>query len=123
MQKFPSIEQFRHVVRYVRDQASYHNTPLPVIPYIGTIKVHGTNGGIIQSNDDFAFLSRNRVLSLTSDNAGFCGYMTYHRDALSDIFDNIRTRHGVGPKCKYLGSGVARASKKVLRYPVCLKCL
>ncbi len=46
MKKFPSIEQFRHAVRAVRDRASFNGTPVPTLRFRGTVKLHGTNAGI-----------------------------------------------------------------------------
>ena len=40
--KYPSIEQFRTVVKYVNKTC----TILPVIQYEGTVKLHGTNAAI-----------------------------------------------------------------------------
>ena len=91
MNKFPSIEQFRHVVRHVR---TYHN-PLPTIQYVGTVKLHGTNGGVAQKDGEFQFLSRNRILSPGDDNAGFVAHLSGHMDALESIFSKIRTRHDI----------------------------
>lgn len=83
MIKFPSIEQFRNVIRDVRtnhdyqgkdeqDQPIYlHSSPYPVLEFRGTVKLHGTNGAIVKYPDRIEFQSRERVLSLTSDNAGF----------------------------------------------------
>ena len=40
MQKFPSIEQFRHVVRAERDQAAFENREPGVRRYRGTMQIH-----------------------------------------------------------------------------------
>jgi hypothetical protein len=84
MIKFPSIEQFRTVVRAVSDRAQYvsgggdsepvfdRTRPLPTIKYEGTVKLHGTNAGIVFRNGkDVEFQSRERILTETADNAGF----------------------------------------------------
>ena len=85
MIKFPSIEQFRTVIRHVQTQTRYvgkdengdaiydASKPLPTLKFRGTVKLHGTNAGIVYDvdADSFTFQSRERVLSLTQDNAGF----------------------------------------------------
>jgi RNA ligase len=84
MKKYPSIEQFRSVIRVVKTQHDYagkdengetiysHLTPYPKLKFKGTVKVHGTNAGIIlHKNSQIDFQSRERVLSLEQDNAGF----------------------------------------------------
>ncbi len=59
MHKFPSISQFRNVVKYVKHKASYkgedvdgnaiydHNPTYPVLRYHGTVKLHGTNASVV----------------------------------------------------------------------------
>jgi len=89
MKKFPSIEQFRNVVYTVKQQHDYtgkdengdaifsHLTPYPTLTFHGTVKLHGTNAGIVRYKDGRTeFQSRENVLSLTSDNAGFCMAMS-----------------------------------------------
>ena len=44
--KFNKIEQFRNIVKQVRDYCSYHNEPLPTILFDGTVKLHGTNAAV-----------------------------------------------------------------------------
>jgi len=91
--KFPSVEQFRHVVRHVRDNASFHSVQSPVIEYVGTVKLHGTNAGISQTNDMISYLSRNRTLAVGDDNAGFVAAMVMEENAagVDHIFADLRT--------------------------------
>jgi len=80
---FPSIEQFRNVVKSVSDR-TYHNGHVrkPVIMFRGTVKSHGTNASIVYDREENVFYaqSRSNVLSLTSDNAGFCQYFETNRE-------------------------------------------
>lgn len=49
---------------------------LTELEFTGTVKVHGTNAGIVmEPGKEPVFLSRSRVLSMQSDNAGFYEYM------------------------------------------------
>lgn len=41
MRKFGSIEQFRNIVKKVKDHCEYHNTKLPTLEFTGTVKLHG----------------------------------------------------------------------------------
>ncbi len=88
MIKFPSIGQFRSAVVEVRlrsayigrdenDEPIYDNTrPLPVLDYVGTVKLHGTNASVVQTSDgELITQSRNRRLSLANDNARFSHFM------------------------------------------------
>lgn len=97
MQKYASIEQLRHVVDTVNSRATYvgrdeNNVPVydtsrprPTLTFTGTVKLHGTNAGIgfsLPSGDWYA-QSRERVLSLEADNAGFCAFISDPRHEAS----------------------------------------
>jgi len=84
MKKYTDIPQFRNVVRELRLNHDYqgkddagepiylHTNPYPTLKFKGTVKLHGTNAGIVKYADGtLEFQSRERVLSLDSDNAGF----------------------------------------------------
>lgn len=85
MIKFPSIEQFRNVIRHVQQHTRYagkdengnaiydQSKPLPTLKFRGTVKLHGTNAGIVYDvdTDTFTYQSRERELTITQDNAGF----------------------------------------------------
>lgn len=84
MLKYPSIEQFRSVIRKVRINHDYqgkdengeaiysHLYPYPKLKFRGTVKIHGTNASIVAYKDGRKeYQSRERVLSLEQDNAGF----------------------------------------------------
>lgn len=83
MIKFPSIEQFRNVIREVRSNHDFqgkaedgsaiynHISPYPIIDFRGTVKLHGTNAGIVKYKDRIEYQSRERVLSLQQDNSVF----------------------------------------------------
>lgn len=74
--KFPSIEQFRAVVKYVRGNCDYHGRPYPKISFRGSTKLHGTNAGIrLEPDGTLVAQSRERDLSIESDNAGFAAFV------------------------------------------------
>lgn len=100
MIRFPSIEQFRSTIHHVKNHTRYagkdadgnavydHSRPLPTLKFYGTVKLHGTNAGIVYdiATDSFIYQSRERELSLTSDNAGFMLAMMKHENVFIDIF-------------------------------------
>lgn len=100
---FPSIEQFRNVIYNVNRSASYggYNEEtkepiilsaytLPTLKFRGTVKLHGTNAGIVLSNEgDVSFQSRENILSLMHDNAGF---FLYGSNLPKEFFDTFRNR-------------------------------
>lgn len=96
MIKFPKIKQFKDVVHRVRAKHDYvgeengepifrHTSPYPTIKFIGTPKIHGTNGGIrIQNDHTIVAQSRNRDLTVDSDNLGFAKFVAELPDEVID---------------------------------------
>ena len=88
--KYPSIEQFRNVVRAVQNKARYYKDengeaaydmtkPLPTLQFTGSVKLHGTNAGIrFQLNDpeNFVCQSRERDVAIGDDKCGIRGVCT-----------------------------------------------
>lgn len=103
--KFPEIDQFRHVVKSVtsayryagKDEegnAVYNKDPLPTLRFIGTVKLHGTNAGVSLDckTGEIGAQSRNNVLSLLKDNAGWCANVLGNRREYEDLFTQLRNR-------------------------------
>jgi hypothetical protein len=100
---FACIEQFRTVIRNVKHKAQVvgvdadgeyimdRTRPMPTLKFQGTVKLHGTNAGIVYDIDDdtFTYQSRERVLSLTEDNAGFMLWATSHEGDFRYIVENL----------------------------------
>jgi len=71
MIKYSSINQFRHAVKKAR---TFYDSP--TVTYIGTVKLHGTNSSvIIKADGNIVTQSRNRILTVDSDNAGFARFI------------------------------------------------
>jgi hypothetical protein len=68
MFKYPSTNQFRSVV------SSAKRANAGTLTFQGTVKLHGTNAAIVLNHSKLQFQSRERVLSLDDDNAGFMNY-------------------------------------------------
>lgn len=101
MKKYPSIEQFRNLIRTVKTRHDYkgedeegnaiyqHTENYPTLKFRGTVKLHGTNAGIVKYSDDrLKFQSRERVLSLEEDNANFVAEMM--KLDLSFLFSSVQ---------------------------------
>lgn len=97
-EKFPSIEQYRHIVQKLTERSQLvgkdengkaiydHAKPLPTINFTQTVKIHGTNGGVILFKDGtIRTQSRNRVLSPESDNNGFDKWVAERSDVWTKI--------------------------------------
>lgn len=97
LRKYPSIEQFRHVVADVTHKAEYigqdaNDTPIydagrtkPVLTFTGTVKLHGSNCGVAFDlvNNTIEAQSRERILSVAEDNAGFCAWVESEAGAMA----------------------------------------
>lgn len=97
--KYPSIGKFADVVKDLQkknkpkfshvDIIDDVKTPvfekrlLPTLHFKGTVKLHGTNAAVV-INSDFTVdaQSRTRILSLESDNHGFCNWLL----GMSEVF-------------------------------------
>ena len=102
MVKFPEIGQFRQIIKTVHDRTRYagkdengdaiydHSTPLPVLKWSGTIKLHGTNSGVTMTKDgDIYAQSREHIITPDHDNAGFAFFVESHKNIFADMFKTI----------------------------------
>lgn len=120
MLKYPSIEQFRSVIRTVKHNHDYkgkdddgnpiysHDSPYPTLAFKGTVKLHGTNAAVVKykDNDSLVFQSRERELSLTSDNAGFMLNMSGKE--LSFLFDGIDFENHIAIYGEWCGGNIQK---------------
>lgn len=92
MEKFTSIEQFRNVVKTIKNYFNQIDSPhlIPTYTFIGTVKLHGTNVGVRRFHGKFYPQSRERILDITSDNYGFAAFVaSLGEETLNKIFDQI----------------------------------
>ena len=98
MIKWPSIEQYRNVVRNVSQRARYKGTDdageaifdpfikLPTLKFEGTVKLHGTNASVAMSKDGVMWCqSRENIITPEKDNAGFAMFVKSQEDAFNDF--------------------------------------
>lgn len=116
MIKFPSIEQYRNVIREVKTNHDYqgkdeseqpiyqHLSPYPVLDFVGTVKLHGTNASVVKYKDRVEFQSRERVLSLQQDNYQFALSMS-NKD-LGFLFEDIEFNEYIAVFGEWIGQGV-----------------
>jgi hypothetical protein len=89
--EFPSIEQFRNVIKDVNRTKGTTNSPK--ITFHGTVKLHGTNAGIgLTKEDRFWAQSRKHLVTPETDNYGFGEYVYNNEEYFTDILKEIRTR-------------------------------
>ena len=118
MKKYPSIEQFRNVIRNVKSNHDYkgkdeegkaiyqHTENYPTLKFKGTVKLHGTNAGIVNYGDRIEFQSRERVLSLNEDNAGFMTAMSVKN--LDFLFEKFEPTEYVAIYGEWCGGNVQK---------------
>lgn len=115
--KYPSIEQFRNIIKAVKSQHDYqgkdedgesiyqHNSPYPTLDFVGTVKLHGTNAAIVKHKDgNITFQSRERVLTLQYDNAGFAAAMLGCN--LDFLFEGIEFKEYIAVYGEWCGGNI-----------------
>jgi len=110
MIKFPKIRQFRDIIREIKVKSSYHGrdedgnpiygkvTTLPTIKYVGTVKLHGSNASLVKNTDGtLTAQSRNRVLAIDNDNAGFAAFAfnEIEKSFWDELFEQITSVYGL----------------------------
>ena len=99
--RYPEIEQFRNAIHKVTCAARHigvdsagdpiydHTKVLPTLTYEGTVKLHGTNAAICWNveSSELWFQSRDTVLTMEKDNAGFVRHFLTGNKDLSFIKD------------------------------------
>lgn len=105
--KYPSINQFRHVVRNVKHHCSYSGkddkgepvykapSSYPTLTFEGTVKLHGTNASVMHKvgaveSQSFIPRSRENVLSVEKDNYGFAKFVENEHDSIGYLISLIR---------------------------------
>jgi hypothetical protein len=100
--KFPSIEQFRNVIRNVKEKTQFvkvdedgnavfdRNKELPILQYEGTVKLHGTNASVCGNKEGSIWVqSRNNIITIENDNAGFAFFVEKHKDYFEEMIDSL----------------------------------
>lgn len=106
MIKFPSIEQFRTIVKNVNDHASYigkdengtamfdYLKPKPKLSFYGTVKLHGTNASISYNDvDGFWVQSRENIITPEKDNMGCAFFCEQNKSAWLRIIEELVQEH------------------------------
>ena len=102
---FPEIGQFRQIIKVITDNTRYSGKDengdaifdaskrLPTLTFTGTVKLHGTNAGVtLTKNGDMYPQSRENVISMTSDNAGFAFFVETNKDVFRKMFSTLDIR-------------------------------
>ena len=101
--KFPSIEQYRNIVKDIQHRAAYvgkdeNGNPIydrtlekPTLKFTGTVKMHGTNAGVTynKATNKISAQSRNNRITPQKDNAGFAFFVKSKKEVFDEIFRGI----------------------------------
>lgn len=85
MKKFTEIESFRHVIQKVKRYCAEKHKPFPVIDYVGTVKLHGTNAGVRVTHNKVQAQSRNHIIDVGNDNAGFAAFVKQNEEVFQRL--------------------------------------
>jgi hypothetical protein len=93
---FPSIGQFRNIIKHVQDNTKYHHEPLPTLTFTGTVKLHGTNHAVCLSPDGEMFTqSREHITTSDDDNAGSSAWSFANESLFRQIFHRLLMKNNV----------------------------
>jgi len=121
--KYPSINQYRNVIKSVIDKSHYvgrdeydnpifdRTRPLPILTFKGTPKIHGTNSSVVIWPDrSVTVQSRNRVLSEGSDNAGFYNFVSSQDGILTlkNLVEDIKIEEPITIYGEWCGEGIMK---------------
>jgi len=101
---YPSTEQFRSIVKKVKEKAQFvsyneeteevivnRDAKMPIINFKGTIKLHGTQGAVVQDNSgSIHYQSRKNIVTVEKDNVGFSFFCDSNREIFVEYFKEIR---------------------------------
>jgi len=121
LKKYPSIEQFRNVIRNVTQKTRYRGldekgnaiynyaAPLPVLTFRGTVKLHGTNAGVgflFNATGVYWCQSRERIITPDDDNASFASHVRDTQEVFEGYAECIKDFIGQDPAAfsKYHGA-------------------
>lgn len=99
--EYPNTVQFRQIVKNVQmstryvgkdenDVAIFDETiELPIITFKGTVKAHGTQGAVVYNAGKIHAQSRNNIITVEKDNAGFAFFVETKKDVFNDYFSEL----------------------------------
>jgi hypothetical protein len=108
---YPKIAQFRNVVSNINREITFTgldedgNTiydpsiKKPTLTFKGTVKLHGTNASVcFNSENGFWIQSRQNIITVENDNAGFAFFAESHKIELCSLLDELINKHQIDTK-------------------------
>lgn len=97
---FPSIEQFRSVIKHVTDNCKHHQVVLPILTFTGTVKLHGTNHAVCRAPTNEIYTQSREQLTTPGerDNAGSSAWTRDNIAIFIELFRIIDSRTVMDPE-------------------------
>ena len=105
---YPKIAQFRNVVSNINREITFtgldeDGNPIydpsikkPTLTFKGTVKLHGTNASVcFNSENGFWIQSRQNIITIEKDNAGFAFFAESHKVELCSLLDDLIDEHQI----------------------------
>lgn len=116
---FPSINQFRSVVKNIRSSAEWNGVQNPTVTFEISKKIHGTNFSIVRpiggNIDDIWVQSRENIITPLKDNAGLAMFVHANKDIFNVLLDKVESLSGEGDTTKFVqvfGEGFGSSIQK-----------
>lgn len=102
MIKYPSIGQYRNIIQDITHHVTYvgrdeNDEPIydpsiekPALQFTGTVKLHGTNAGVVLGAQNLWVQSRERIITPEDDNAGFARFVEDRREVFTTLLQGIK---------------------------------
>lgn len=88
--KFPSIFQFKDIIKHLKYHSEKWESKLPVLQFQGTVKLHGSHGDVVYDNGQIYCQSRNKIVSVIDDNMGFAKFIDDNLSVVEHLFDELK---------------------------------
>jgi len=105
---FTDIGQFKDTIRSIKMSAQFvgmgedgeaiinREAKMPIVSFVGTIKMHGSNSGVgMDKDDDMWYQSRTHNVDIGKDNAGFAFFADARKDYFRDIILDIKKKNNI----------------------------
>ena len=108
---YPKITQFRNVVSNINREITFigldedgnaiydPSIKKPTLTFKGTVKLHGTNASVcFNSENGFWIQSRQNIITIEKDNAGFAFFAESHKIQLCSLLDDLIDENQIDTK-------------------------
>lgn len=105
---YPKIAQFRNVVSNINREITFigldedgnaiydPSIKKPTLTFKGTVKLHGTNASVcFNSKDGLWIQSRQNIITVEKDNAGFASFVTSHKVEMCSLINKLIDEHQI----------------------------